>query len=88
MIANPQPTGEFSVYRFVNGTPEEIRRFVDAVTAMGAVVALTRSPGALLGAVERVIITDGLDLLTFDWRHGNGVVFPTRADCDVDRRRP
>lgn len=69
--------GQFSVYQFFsNETYEEVARFVDAETAMRAVVGLVRSIGGKLGTTARVIITDGDDFTTFEWVHGKGVVFP------------
>lgn len=71
--------GEFSVYWW---TPEGVRmeevRFVDAGTAMHRVRRLTHGPCNLLGAVHRVIITDGGDCINFEWVQGRGMIFPTK----------
>jgi hypothetical protein len=83
MSADPDPTGEFSVYQFFsNGDYEEVLRYVDPKTAVDTAKALTESIGGrILGTTARVIITDGGDYTTFEWQHGKGVVFPTEADC-------
>ena len=40
----------------------------------------TETVAAKVGLVTRVIITDSDDTTNFDWRFGQGVVFPTRED--------
>jgi hypothetical protein len=71
--------GEFSVYQFFpNDQYEEVRRFVDGETAVLAAKRLTESLGGRLGTTLRVIITDGGDFVCFEWKHGEGVVFPPR----------
>lgn len=71
--------GEFSVYQFFpNDQYEEVLRFVDGETAVLAAKRLTESLGGRLGTTLRVIITDGWDFVCFEWKHGEGVVFPPR----------
>jgi hypothetical protein len=71
------PDGEFSVYQFFqNGQYEEVYRFTDAETAVKSAHQLTCSLGAKLATTRRVIITDGGDFTNFEWRFGQGVVFP------------
>lgn len=38
---------------------------------------ITQRPAVALGIIARVIIVDRDDLTCFDWRNGQGVVFPT-----------
>lgn len=69
--------GEFSVYQwFPNDHYEEVVRFVDAESAVRVAHGLVHSVGGRLGTTVRVIITDGEDFTTFDWRFGQGIVFP------------
>jgi hypothetical protein len=57
--------------------------FVDAGTAVHAAKALTDRPAALLGTIQRVIITDGGDFTGFEWRHGAGDTVP--PPCRAER---
>lgn len=71
--------GEFSVYQFfTDGTNERVREFVEAEEAVKATQHYTTSVGAKLGVVNRVIITDGDDCCCFEWKAGEGVVFPPK----------
>lgn len=71
------PHGEFSVYQFfANEMYEEVVRFTDAETAVNVARNLTQSVGGRLGTTRRVIITDGGDFTAFEWKFGEGVVFP------------
>ena len=68
---------EFSVYWWdCDGGQHEELRFVSAQRAVERCRTLTRGPASLLGIVKRVIITDGGDCCCFEWRSGEGVVFP------------
>jgi hypothetical protein len=69
---------EFSVYQWFAGTEqyEEVRRFVGAEEAVKTAHALISSVGGRIGTTRRVIITDGGDFTVFDWRYGEGIVFP------------
>jgi hypothetical protein len=70
-------SGEFSVCRFNDdGTYEYVRRGVDAREAVETAKVYTSNPAALLGITKRVIITDGGDCTNFEWRFGEGVVYP------------
>lgn len=74
-------SGEFSVYQFFpGGDYEEVLRSADAETAVTTAKRLTELAGGRLGTTQRVIITDGDDFIVFEWRHGAGVVFPSRED--------
>lgn len=69
---------QFSVCTFyTSGDYNYDLRFVTAEEAMAMVKTITESVGArVLGIVERVIITDGGDCIAFEWKKGEGVVFP------------
>jgi hypothetical protein len=74
--------GEFSVYQwFKDGSSECVKEYVTAEESVYSAKALTESIGARIGNTVRVIITDGGDFTTFEWRYGEGVVFPTREQC-------
>lgn len=69
--------GEFSVYQFfTDESYEPVLRFVDAETAVKCSTQLIKSIGAKTGAVIKVIITDGGDLTNFEWKFGEGIVYP------------
>jgi hypothetical protein len=72
---------EFSVCQFFwDDTYEYVNRFVGPEEAVNAAHSLCHSVGARIGTTRRVIITDGGDLTVFEWKHGEGVVFPTREE--------
>lgn len=69
--------GEFSVCQFFpDGNYEYVRRFVSAENAMQAFKHYITCVGARLGTTVRVIITDGGDCINFEWKRGEGIVFP------------
>lgn len=69
--------GEFSVHQFFpDGSSECLRQFVGPEEAVLTARDYTRRPAALIGIIARVIITDGGDNCVFEWRYGEGVVFP------------
>lgn len=77
---NEQSHGEFSVCQFfVDDSYEYVLRFVDAKTAVETAKRYTESVGAKIGTTVRVIITDGGDYTNFEWKFGEGVVFPPRG---------
>jgi hypothetical protein len=68
---------EYSVCQFFeDGTHEYVRRGVTAAEALSAATHYCGSVAVSLGMVVRVIITDGDDCICFEWRRGDGVVFP------------
>lgn len=70
---------EFSVVQFFkDGTHEYVRRFVSAEEATEAAGHYCTSVAAQMGAVERVIITDGGDCCCFEWIWDKGIVFPPK----------
>jgi hypothetical protein len=42
--------------------------------------SITQRPAVALGIIARVIITDSDDILVFEWKFGQGVTFPPRAE--------
>ena len=71
---------EYSVCLFFqDGNYEYVQRFVFAHEAAEAAVHYATSIGAKLGYVQRVIITDGGDEINFEWKYGEGIIFPPRA---------
>ena len=69
--------GEFSVYQwFPDGQYELARQFVSGEEAVKTAISLSTSVGAKLGTTVRVIITDGGDCCTWEWKRGEGIVFP------------
>jgi len=54
--------------------------FVDADTAVYAAKAITDRLAAREGRVQRVIITDGGDVIVFEWKHGAGVTWPPKEE--------
>lgn len=71
--------GEFSVCQFfVNGSYEYVRRFVSAEEAAKAAQHYCTSVGARIGTTVRVIITDGDDCISFEWKYGEGIVYPPK----------
>jgi hypothetical protein len=72
---------EFSVCQFFeDGSYEYVRRFVGAEEAVKTARHYTDNVAAKMGITTRVIITDGGDQCVFEWKHGEGVTFPTPAE--------
>lgn len=70
-------SGQHSVCQFFqDGTYEYVRRLVGATEAADAAIHYSSSVGAQLGMTRRVVITDGGDCINWEWRFGEGVVFP------------
>jgi hypothetical protein len=69
---------QFSVYWWdADGGQHDELRFVDGEKAVSACRRLTHGPAAMLGIVDRVIITDGGDCTCFEWKKELGLVWPT-----------
>lgn len=65
---------KFSVFQFFpDESYEEVR---NNVSAEEAAKHYTTSVGAKMGTTVRVIITDSGDYINFEWKYGEGVVFP------------
>jgi hypothetical protein len=70
-------SAQFSVYQFfADGKYERVLSWVDDMTAVKGAAQLTNSVGARTGITRRVIITDGLDFTVWEWKFGEGVVYP------------
>lgn len=81
-------TGEFSVYQFfLDDSYEQVRRHVNSEEAVKAAAHYTTCVGARIGTTVRVIIVDGGDSIAFEWKYGEGVVFPTKEQRDAIRHR-
>jgi hypothetical protein len=73
----PAPHNEFNVVQFFeDGSYEYVRNFVSAEEAVRAAKLYTSNVASRIGITRRVIITDGGDCTNFEWRYGEGVVFP------------
>lgn len=73
----PYEPGEFSVVQFFEDRSYEyVRRFVSAKEAVETCKHYTTCVGAKIGTTVRVIITDGGDNINFEWKYGEGVVYP------------
>ena len=71
----------FSVVQFFSdGSYEYVRRNVSPEEAVKAVKHYTTSVGARFGTTVRVIITDMGDCTCFEWKFGEGIVFPKEED--------
>jgi hypothetical protein len=80
-------SGEFSVCQFFDDdTYEYVRQYVSAEEAMKAFQHYTNNVAVKMGIVKRVIITDGGDCIAAEWQLGKGVVFPTQADIEANRK--
>jgi hypothetical protein len=68
---------EFNLYWWdPQGNQHEELRFVDAKRAVERAASLSRGPAAQIGMVKRIIITDGGDYTTFEWKKDHGVTYP------------
>lgn len=77
-------TNQFSVYQFFeDGSYEAVRQWVEAEEAVKVAQHYCNSIGAKIGTTRRVIITDGGDCTTFEWKYGEGVVFPPKEKEEV-----
>ena len=71
---------EFSVYVFrPDGVYSRELSFVSAERAVAWARWLAEAADRGVGAVAKILITDGGDHTVFDWRFGEGVVFPPRS---------
>jgi len=71
------PDGEFSVYQwFPDESYERIYSHVDVETAVEKALFYSNNVAANAGFTKRVIITDGGDNCVWEWKYGEGVVFP------------
>ena len=76
------PEDKFNVVQFFqDGQYEYVRRNVTAKEAVEATQHYTRSVGARIGTTKRVIVTDMLDQICFEWEDGK-ITFPTQKTMD------
>lgn len=79
---------EFSVYQwFIDGSCERVLNLVYLEQAVRTALNLILSVGGRIGTTIRVIITDGGDCINWEWKFGEGVVFPTKADFEEIRSK-
>jgi hypothetical protein len=77
---NDEGREQFSVFTFdADGRSSRELSFVSAERAVTWAKWLTEERAARFGEIVRVIIVDGGDLVAFEWRFGEGVVFPPRS---------
>lgn len=77
---------EFSVCQFFeDGSYEFVRHFVGAEEAVKAARHYTDNVASRMGITRRVIITDGGDYTVFEWKHGEGVTYPTPEERQAAR---
>jgi hypothetical protein len=67
---------------FVDGSYERVVEHVPVKEAIAKTQMLVLSVGARMGTTKRVIITDCLDCINFEWIYGKGIVYPTRSQCE------
>jgi hypothetical protein len=59
-----------------DGSYEQVKSSVSAEEATRTAIALVRSIGGKLGTTKRVIITDSDDFINWEWKFGEGIVYP------------
>lgn len=57
-------------------------RSTEAETCVTEAKRISTSVGGQVGMVSKIMITDMDDCCVFEWRFGEGVVFPTREQCE------
>lgn len=81
--------GEFSVYQFFkNGVYDREVDHCDHVTAVETFARLINNVAARTGITRRVIITDGGDHTSVEWKFGEGITYPDELKkIDFSRRK-
>lgn len=72
---------------FVDGQYEYVRRWVSAEEAVKAFKIYTNNVAARIGTTTRVIITDSGDMTNYEWKFGEGIVYPKKEDYDTLRNQ-
>ena len=71
------PNELFSLYQFFpDGSYERLLHHVDIELALNTAASYASRPAAMIGIIQRLIITDAGDSIVFEWRYKYGVVFP------------
>lgn len=76
MSASPASDTFNVVQFFEDDSYEYVRRNVSAEEAVAAAKFYSDNVAAHVGLTKRVIITDSGDCTNFEWRYGEGVIFP------------
>jgi hypothetical protein len=67
----------YAVYQFfLDGTNEQVGEGLADKAAIERAADFVRRPAATIGIIARVIVTNEGDEIVFEWRHGEGIVFP------------
>ena len=70
---------KFQVFQFFeDGSYELVRPWCHTDEAMRVALHYCTSVGAKLGITKRVIVVDNGDCIAFEWKFGEGVVFPIK----------
>jgi hypothetical protein len=70
----------FNVYFiYPDGTHTREREWVPAEEAVAFAHQASTRPAAKLGILKEIMITDSGDFCVFQWKHGEGVVFPPQT---------
>lgn len=76
---------QFSVTQFFSeNCYETVRERVSPEEAMAAVSHYINNPAAKIGITRRVIVTDGGDCICFEWKFGEGIVFPPKENDNAE----
>ena len=68
---------KYHVYQFfMDESYERVREFVSDEEAVKAAVHYSSSVGARMGTTVRVIICDMGDSVCYEWKYGEGIIFP------------
>lgn len=74
-----KPEEKFDVFQFFpDGSYEQVSSRVGPMEATRRALKLTETLGAKLGTTTRIIITDSGDNINFEWKFGQGVVYPPK----------
>lgn len=84
-LIEPDESNErFSVYQFFEGGSYEcVRQYVPLEDAIKSARHYCTSVAARMGITIRVIITDSGDCINFEWKFGEGIVFPKPGDESI-----
>lgn len=76
---------DFSVYWWdaENNQHCELNLTSDFEKVKSALDRLTQGSAAIIGIVRRVIVVDPGDCINFEWRYGEGLVFPTQEQITL-----